>query len=328
MPIFPLSDPDSATVIERAAALLQRGELVAFPTETVYGLGANALDSAAVQKIFEAKGRPSYNPLIVHVLDSEAARALTRHWPEAATRLTEAFWPGPLSLVLPKADCVPDIVTAGRDSVALRAPAHPVARQLLSASGLALAAPSANRFTEVSPTTAAHVEKALGDRIAMILDGGACDVGIESTVLDLTGEVPVLLRPGTLSQAALETEIGPIQHAARYASEASRPSPGMIERHYAPNAEVFLFNRNSCDGFQTKLAGAQRPGALIFPPCPFDFTDIISMPETAEGYARELYRALHALDAAGCDLIFIEDVPTDIEWQGVRDRLRRSAHPA
>src|SRR5919199_1388466 len=194
-------DPHSPDVgvIRRAADLLRAGELVAFPTETVYGLGANALDEGAVRKIFEAKGRPSYNPLIVHVSSAADVSRVAAAWPESAQRLAERFWPGPLTLVLPKRSEVPDAVTAGLGSVAVRVPAHPVALALLRAAGVPVAAPSANRSTEVSPTMAPHVEKSLGKRVALIVDGGPTTVGIESTVVDLSGERPVLLRPGAIS---------------------------------------------------------------------------------------------------------------------------------
>ncbi|HEY0970121.1 MAG TPA: L-threonylcarbamoyladenylate synthase, partial [Gemmatimonadales bacterium] len=197
-------------VLAHAASVLRRGGLVAFPTETVYGLGANALDSDAVARIYAAKGRPSFNPLIVHVADATAARTLATAWPEAAERLAAAFWPGPLTMVLPKQPRVTDLVTAGLPSVALRVPAHPVALALLRAAGIPIAAPSANRYTELSPTSAAHVERGLGDRVELILDAGPTRVGIESTVVDLTGERPVMLRPGIISADALAAVVGPL----------------------------------------------------------------------------------------------------------------------
>src|SRR5919202_2722131 len=209
MPTLPV-DPEhpEPEPIARAAAVLKQGGLVAFPTETVYGLGANALDAAAVARIFAAKGRPAYNPLITHVADVAGARRLARHWPESAERLAAAFWPGPLTVVVPKRPEVPDAVTAGLDSVAVRVPAHPVALALLREAALPVAAPSANRSTQLSPTTARHVEQALGDRVDLILDGGPTRVGIESTVVDLTGDVPVLLRPGLLAARDLEPVVG------------------------------------------------------------------------------------------------------------------------
>lgn len=323
MPIFSCDGPQGEAVLQRAGEALRRGELVAFPTETVYGLGANALDDAAVARIFAAKGRPSFNPLIVHVADAAAARELVTAWPEAAARLAAAFWPGPLSLVLPRKDAVAARVSAGLDTVAVRAPAHPVAQALLRAAGVPLAAPSANRFTELSPTRAAHVEAALGDRVAMILDGGACTVGIESTVLDLSGPAPVLLRPGTLSKAELERAIGPIGEAAPVTdAEGPRASPGMVARHYAPRARLHFFGAGSA------IRPAAHSGAVLWRE---DATgrcaEEILLPADAAGYARGLYDALHTLDAVGCTDIWIEDVPAGPDWRGVRDRLSRAGHP-
>jgi L-threonylcarbamoyladenylate synthase len=308
--------------LERAGEALRRGELVAFPTETVYGQGANALDDEAVARIFAAKGRPSFNPLIVHVLDGAAAQELVTQWPDAAQKLTARFWPGPLSLVVPRRAIVPPRVCAGLDTVAVRAPAHPVARALLKAAGVPLAAPSANRFTELSPTRAAHVEAALGDRVSMILDGGACEVGIESTVLDLSGKAPVLLRPGTISKTELEAIIGSIADASTPSTDAPRASPGMVARHYAPRARLHLFT----PGEPVEKRG--RTGAILRDtPRAAEFDESIVLPRDAIGYARGLYDALHSLDAAGCDEVWIENVPDGEEWRGVRDRLARATHP-
>ncbi|MBI4873456.1 MAG: threonylcarbamoyl-AMP synthase, partial [Acidobacteria bacterium] len=204
-----------AGVIQRAAELIRAGRLVAFPTETVYGLGANALDAAAVEKIFAAKGRPSTSPLIVHVDSEEMARTLARQWPDAAHVLVRRFWPGPLTLVVPKRECVPDVVTAGLATVGLRAPSHPLALALIRAAGVPIAAPSANRFTGLSPTTAEHVRRGLGEAADLILDGGPTVVGIESTVLSLAGQRPLLLRPGMVSREAIEALIGPLELAGR-----------------------------------------------------------------------------------------------------------------
>jgi L-threonylcarbamoyladenylate synthase len=233
--------PDQS-VIARAADILRRGGLVAFPTETVYGLGANALDIEAVERIYAAKGRPAYNPLIVHVSDEGAARALVHEWPERASRVARALWPGPVTIVLPKKELVPDVVTAGLDSVALRVPAHPVALALLRTAGVPLAAPSANRSTELSPTRAQHVERSLGSRVDLILDAGPTQLGIESTVLDLRGEHPAILRPGLVGAAELEPLVGALHLPNAGRDEAPRPSPGMLDRHYAPRARLRLFD--------------------------------------------------------------------------------------
>jgi L-threonylcarbamoyladenylate synthase len=330
MPVLKL-DPDrpDTAILERAADVLRRGGLVAFPTETVYGLGANALDEAAVRRIFEAKGRPSFNPLIVHVHDAAGAKRLAAAWPEEAERLAAAFWPGPLTLVLPKRSEVPEVITAGLPTFAVRVPAHPVARALLEAAGLPIAAPSANRYTEISPTTAQHVEKSLGDRVDLILDGGPTDVGIESTIVDLAGDEPRLLRPGTIPVAEIEALIGPLATAGRMTGAAPRPAPGMVERHYAPRAALRLFGPTQRGAAAAEAAraaaGGDRVGALSF--ADFPAHRAVRMPFDAAAYAARLYAALHEMDDVGCALVFVEEVPDTPEWAGVRDRLRRAADP-
>lgn len=325
--------PDAASV-ERAAVVLRRGGLVAFPTETVYGLGGNALDTEAVARIFRAKGRPTYNPLIVHVADSKAARALVTRWPDAAGRLAAAFWPGPLTLVLPKAAAVPEAVTAGLSTVAVRVPAHAVALALLRAAGVPVAAPSANPSTRVSPTTATHVARTLEAEVDLILDAGPASVGIESTVLDLSGAEPTLLRPGAVGREEIEAALGsPVSLAAAHPPEnasAPRPSPGMLERHYAPRAALRLFPEGDAEACgrlarQASEAGLTT-GALLRTPIEAPVDHPYPMPATHDGYARLLYAALHAMDDAGCDVILVEDVPGDGAWAAVRDRLRRAAH--
>lgn len=317
--------------IADAAAIIRRGGLVAFPTETVYGLGADALDDAAVRRIFTAKGRPSYNPIIAHVASVEHAQSLVTTWPEWAQRLADAFWPGPLTLVLPRAPHVPLSLTAGRDTVAVRMPAHPVALALIRAANRPIAAPSANRFTEVSPTTADHVERGLGSRVEMILDGGPTNVGIESTVVDLSASPPVLLRPGTLSRLALEGVLGvPLVDPAPAAhADEARAAPGMIDRHYAPNARVqMVASANLATQLLAEVGAGRRVGGIVLN-LPF-VRDVylVQMPSDAAGYARELYAALHAVDDAGCEVVCIEMPPTSDAWAGVNDRLRRAAHPA
>jgi len=328
--------PEPGT-IARAAELLRSGELVAFPTETVYGLGAHALDGRAVRRIFEAKGRPSYNPLIVHVSSVDDARQVAAAWPPEAQRLAERFWPGPLTLVLPKRREVPDAVTAGLPSVALRVPAHPVALALLRAAAVPVAAPSANRSAELSPTTAQHVEKSLGDRVALILDAGATTVGIESTVLDLSGPTPVLLRPGLVSADDLARLVGPVARPAHEPrGDEPRPAPGMLERHYAPRARLLLVDTGDPrDVSQTaqrtseELARGGRVGALVREGSAaldeLGVGHVILMSPTADAYARRLYAALHELDEAGCTLVVVERVPEDGSWAGVADRLERAS---
>jgi L-threonylcarbamoyladenylate synthase len=333
VPIRPV-DPDAPDplCIEEAATLLRAGRLVAFPTETVYGLGADALNAAAVQRIFAAKGRPSFNPLIAHVADADGARALTTAWPDTAARLAEAFWPGPLTLVLPKGAHVPDVVTAGLPAVGVRVPAHPVALALLRAAAVPIAAPSANRFTELSPTLASHVARTLGDRVDLILDGGATTVGIESTVLDLTGDAPTLLRPGTISSEQLAEVLGAVPRAAAepLRDDAPRLAPGMVERHYAPRAAVWLFDAADRAEVAERLRATTprgRVGALLL--APWDASPApdlpLPMPDDPAAYARRLYAALHQLDDAACVIALVERPPDGPAWQGVHDRLARAA---
>ncbi|MBI1830868.1 MAG: threonylcarbamoyl-AMP synthase [Planctomycetes bacterium] len=311
----------AAEAIARAAEIVRSGGLVAFPTETVYGLGANALDANAVAKIFAAKGRPATNPIIVHVATIAAARALVGAWPSAAQRLAERFWPGPLTLVLPKAAWVPDLVTAGGPTVAVRMPAHPVALALLQACSLPLAAPSANRSTELSPTLPAHVLASLADRIDLLLDAGPAAGGLESTVLDLTTDPPGLLRPGLATIADIETVIGRIDLGPSGPNIAH--SPGQMRRHYAPKTPIEvtanskvrvaeLTERGLRVGWLTHL-DEENPAAVR-----------ITLPGDAVGYSAQMYAALHQLDDAELDRIVVEAPPAGDDWLAVRDRLRRA----
>lgn len=324
--------PDPAALASAALAL-RRGGLVAFPTETVYGLGAHALDPAAVERIFAAKGRPGYNPLIVHTADVQGARALASAWPDDAERLAAAFWPGPLTLVLPKNAAVPGGVTAGLPTVALRVPGHAVARALLRAAGVPVAAPSANRSTRVSPTTAAHVVAGLGDRVDYVVDGGPCPVGIESTVLSLAGPRPTLLRPGTISLDALRAVVGEVALPTEApGGTAARPSPGMLDRHYAPRASLRLVPRGErprmLAGAAREVEAGRRVGALAAMPVDDPrISPVVRMPDDPAAYAARLYAALHEMDGAGCDGVLVDEPPDGPEWAGVRDRLRRAATP-
>ncbi|HET7229841.1 MAG TPA: L-threonylcarbamoyladenylate synthase [Longimicrobium sp.] len=325
-------DPTSPAVsaLADAAQVLKQGGLVAFPTETVYGLGAHALDASAVARIYQAKGRPAYNPLIVHVASVDAARALSSAWPEAADRLAERFWPGPLTLVVPRSAEIPDAVSAGLDTVGIRIPAHPVAHALLQAAGIPVAAPSANRSMGISPTTAEHVRRSLGNAVDVIVDGGPCPVGIESTVLSLAGEVPTILRPGSIPASALREVLGRVETAsAEPAGNAARPSPGMLDRHYAPRGEVRLFPPSARVAAFAKAVWAasddRTVGVIAFAPVSASGAEVVAMPADPREYAARLYAALHALDDAGCELIWIEQVPDTPEWAGIRDRLRRAA---
>lgn len=323
LPIDPHSP--AADVVAKAAAVVRAGGLVAFPTETVYGLGANALDPAAVGRIFSAKGRPATNPLIVHVGDIAAAQPLARDFPEAARRLAERFWPGPLTLVLPKSDRVPDAVTARGSTVALRVPAHPVAHALLRGCCLPLAAPSANPSTLLSPTTAEHVRRGLDGKIDMILDAGPTAGGLESTVLDLTATPPRLLRPGLVTPAQIEAIIGPIdQCPMTIASVEPLRSPGMHERHYAPRTplECVEQSRNRI----VELCGlGLRVGWVTWrDESPVQEVMLERLPADPIGYAAGLYAALHRLDQAGVERIIAERPPDGDAWLAVHDRLRRA----
>lgn len=317
------ADADS---IRRAAAALRAGELVAFPTETVYGLGADASNPAAVRRLFEAKGRPADHPVIVHVRDLAAARQWARSMPRAAQQLARKFWPGPLTLILPRASHVPDIVTGGQDTVGLRVPSHRVAQALLGEFGGGIAAPSANRFGHVSPTRAAHVEDDLGERVAMILDGGDADVGIESTIVAFRDDAPVLLRPGAIPAAALAQILGkPLEGASEDAPRAS----GTLESHYAPRTPASLVSRAGLRAELAQLVERDETVAVLAreasPPEDFDGTWIRAARELAE-YAHDLYANLRRLDAVKADAILIEDVPDTPEWLAVRDRLTRATH--
>jgi L-threonylcarbamoyladenylate synthase len=308
--------------IDQPARLLRAGRLVAFPTETVYGLGANALDAEAVARIYAVKRRPATSPLIVHVASIEMAQSLVANWPEIADRLARRFWPGPLTLVLEKQLekplVIPPIVTAGLSTVGLRVPAHPIALALIRAAGVPLAAPSANRFTELSPTTADHVRLSLGSDIDYILDGGPCSVGIESTVLSLAEPRPTLLRPGGISRTELEAIIGPVA-SAQEAQAGAHPSPGMHPRHYSPRTPLLLVK----DG---KLPDQGQGIYLQHQHLPSrEFVQTIQMPEAAADYAAALYEVLHQADAGNHNWIAVDLPPNTPEWEAVHDRLRRAA---
>ncbi len=301
--------------LETAAELIRAGRLVAFPTETVYGLGANALNEAAVRRVFEVKGRPSTSPLIVHVDSIEMARSLADEWPSAAETLAQRFWPGPLSLVVPKKASVPDIVTAGLQTVGLRMPAHPLALKLIHAARVPIAAPSANRFSELSPTTAEHVRRGLGDAVDLVLDGGPTRVGIESTVLSLAGRRPVLLRPGGVGREDIEALIGPLEAAGQV--QGAHPSPGMHRRHYSPRTRMLLVAPG-----EPLPAGT---GVLLWLTAETAGVRSVRMPDGPAAYAAQIYGVLHDLDRQSLDWIAAERPPARPEWEAVLDRLTRAA---
>ncbi|MGH9559314.1 MAG: L-threonylcarbamoyladenylate synthase [Bryobacteraceae bacterium] len=293
--------------LSEAARRIRKGGLVAFPTETVYGLGANALDAHAVAKIFELKGRPSTSPLIVHVASMEMARGIAAEWPRLAEDLAGRYWPGPLTMVVPKSAKIPDVVTAGLGTVGLRMPAHPIALKLIEAAGVPIAAPSANRFTHISPTTAQHVRDEFGD-VVEVLDGGPCQVGIESTVISLTGGKLILLRPGMISFAEIETAATP---------EGAHPSPGMHARHYSPRTRLLLVH--GPENFP------DRNGAYVWWKQPGLTSRSVHMPSESAGYAARLYSVLHQLDSENWPWIAVEAPPDSPDWAAIADRLRRAA---
>lgn len=318
-------------LLARAVDLLKAGELVALPTETVYGLGADAANPAAVAKIFAAKGRPADHPLIVHLPGDAWLEQWAQDIPQAAWDLAEMFWPGPLTLILKKQPWVPDAVTGGQDTVGLRVPGHPVALELLKAFADAhtkggIAAPSANRFGRISPTTAAHVQEELGDKVPLILDGGPCQVGIESTIIDLSRDHPEILRPGHISPVLLGEVLGelPTQHQSQDAPRVS----GSLESHYAPVTPVRLITPERLLDFLTlqRHAGV-RCGVLAYDqPAQAGMPHLWRMvPANPAGYAHDLYGALRDLDHQQLELIVVEAPPPGPEWNAVQDRLRRAA---
>ena len=306
--------------IKKAKELLESGQLVAIPTETVYGLAGNAFDNAAVVKIFETKNRPEFDPLIVHVPSIEHARNYVESIPEKALVLAEKFWPGPLTIVLKKKSIIPDLVTAGLDTVGLRCPDHPLTRALLNELSFPLAAPSANPFGYISPTTAAHVNEQLGEKIPYILDGGSCDVGIESTIVGLEDDSPVIYRMGGLSQEKIESVIGRV--ATQLHSSSNPKAPGQLKSHYAPVKRLIL--GDIIDLLQKYPAHCS--GILTFDKdfnSPYQF--ILSPNSSVEEAAQNLFTALRELDKQPVDVILAELVPDHGLGRAINDRLRRAA---
>lgn len=321
--------PDDHALAD-AARYLREGKLVAFPTETVYGLGADADNADAVARMYAAKGRPATHPVIVHLPDARELDHWARDIPEGARRLAQAFWPGPLTLVLPRAAGVEDAVTGGQASVGLRVPSHPIARALLQAfaaqGGRGVAAPSANRFGRVSATTAQHVADDFGDSVSLILDGGASDAGIESTIIGFTGPEPVLLRPGAIGVDAIADVLGT---RVRLPGEDAPRASGTLASHYAPSTRARLVTEHTLLAEIAQHLSRDESVAVLarLVHAPEDFDGRwIEAPADSEGYARALYAALRELDAAHADTLLIEDVPDTAAWQAVRDRLTRATH--
>ncbi len=317
-----------AAAVARAVALLRAGEVIALPTETVYGLAANALDPDAVARIYEIKGRPAHNPIICHVASQAMARRCVTDWPAQAERLARAFWPGPLTLVLPRAAEIPDIVTAGGNTVGVRWPSHPFMQAVIAACDFPLAAPSANLSNQLSPTNADHVRRQLDGRIRLIVDGGQAQVGIESTVVDVSAEPPRQLRPGMIHEEALLAVTGTL--AAGETAGVLR-SPGLLKKHYSPRAKLLLLRWRDDADLLTQLG---RLNVATKQTCVIthstlaggaDFLRVSVVPHDAEAFARALYAELHQCDAAGARWIVAEALPDGPEWRPITDRLTRAA---
>lgn len=315
----------SQVEIDTAVQTLRDGELVAFPTETVYGLGANAQNPAAVRKIFAAKGRPENHPVIVHLDSPRFLHRWVSEVSDTATKLAERFWPGPLTMVLPRAPNVHDIVTGGQDTVAIRVPSHPMAQQLLTAFGGGIAAPSANRYGRLSPTRPEHVRDELGDAVKVILDGGECQIGLESTILAVNGSEVRLLRPGAVTAGQLRTVIGDVLIGA--ALESPRV-PGSAPSHYAPTTSMTIVPAGEIDAHAATLSTGGRRIAVLAQRLPLKahkYVTWINAGRRPEQYGHDLYANLRTLDRAGCQQILVQAVPDDERWDAIRDRLVRAA---
>jgi len=317
----------------RAAELLRAGEVVALPTETVYGLAANALDEKAVAKIFQVKGRPADNPIIIHVAGNEMAKRCVTNWPSLADKLAKAFWPGPLTLVLPRAGKIPGIVAAGGATVGVRWPGHPFIQAVIRECDFPLAAPSANLSGRVSPTNAEHVRAQLGGKILLIVDGGQSQVGIESTVLDLTDWPPRILRPGMIHAESLAAVCGESQkpEAGSQKPEVALHSPGLLAKHYSPKAKLVVLSWRDDADLQSQLVTRHLSPVTChviahtkIPPVG-EFAGVSVIPHDAEAFARAIYAELHRCDEAGAEAIVVEAPPELPEWAGIADRLRRAA---
>lgn len=325
------SSADLERAVQETAGILRLGGVAAVPTETVYGLAANALNETAVAGIYRAKGRPAHNPLIVHAGGLEMARHCAAEWPPAAEALARAFWPGPLTLVVPRSPVIPLIITAEGPTVALRWPSHPFMRKLIEACGFPLAAPSANRASEVSPTSAEHVLASLGGRIPLVVDAGPSPIGIESTVVEITAEGWRLLRPGMISAGQIEGVLHEPQNTAPAPAPGGLRSPGLLKKHYAPKAALRIISWHDDAELETQACGFGVPFSQIHIlaheniPQRAAFGRVAVIPHDPEAYARALYAELRQCDAAGAALILAEAVPPSESWDGIRDRLKRAS---
>lgn len=334
---LPIHTPELfAAAMTRAVDLLRAGEVVALPTETVYGLAANACNAEAVAKIYTLKGRPAHNPIIVHVADETLARQCVTHWPESAAQLARSFWPGPLTLVLPRSPLIPDLVTAGGPTVGIRWPNHPFMQAVIRACGFPLAAPSANLANALSPTTASHVQKQLGSVLPLIVDGGPAQVGIESTVLDLTTHPPRVLRPGMIPEESWQAVLASVTLRPPAASDQAVAStelrsPGLLRKHYAPRAKLRLLAWGDDGDLTRQLASAGPTASRIHlitrARTPRLTTNVVVsvLPSDPVAFAREIYAELHRCDEAGAQLIVVEALPDLPAWRPLQDRLNRAA---
>ena len=318
------------TAVQRAASFLRAGELVALPTETVYGLAANALDARAVERIFQVKGRPAHNPIIVHVASIDMAKRCVADWPALAGSLAKAFWPGPLTLVLPRAKEIPAAITAGGSTVGVRWPSHPFIQAVIRECDFPLAAPSANPSNRVSPTNAEHVRKSLGGKIRLIVDGGQAHIGIESTVLDISGSPPRLLRPGMIHEEALLAVTGELAIGASEGPEVLK-SPGLLRKHYSPKAPLVVWSWKDEAELKVRSAARGVEGSSVHViahtriPSSAGFGRVSVIPHDPAAFARAIYAELHQCDEARAELIVVEALPNAPEWRAIADRLRRAS---
>ena len=317
--------------VQEAVRLLRAGEVVSLPTETVYGLAANALDARAVARIYHIKGRPPSNPIIVHVSGPEMARRCVASWPPVAEKLAKAFWPGPLTLVLPRSNEIPDVVTGGGSTVGVRWPRHPVIEAVIQECGFPLAAPSANLSGEISPTTAEHVRKSLGRMIPLVLDGGQAHVGIESTVLDVTASPARLLRPGMIHAESLTAVTGRLASDSSPKDDALR-SPGLLPKHYAPKAKLIVRSWTDDAELKSQISNLKfeiQDAHIITHtriPAESGYGQVCVLPREPETFGKALYAEWHRCDEGGAKLIVVEAPPESAEWDAIRDRLQRAAH--